>query len=141
MSQARTNSLPAARTRPSICAIVTSRLALRWWKSSAIDASPVSFASSCRHSAIRVIDVRDEVLRIGAAEHHHADFVVGLGALDERDQVADQLRPEQVHGRRRDLREPDAPFLPQTQRPELRHVRSPRNALTSAATSPSSTAS
>ncbi len=53
MSQASTNSLPAARTRPSICAIVTRRLALRWRNSSAIDASPVSFAASCRYSAIR----------------------------------------------------------------------------------------
>ncbi len=54
MSHARANSLPAARTRPAIWAIVTRRLALRWWKSRAIDASPVSFAASARYSSTRV---------------------------------------------------------------------------------------
>jgi hypothetical protein len=33
--------------------MVTRRLALRWRKSKAIDASPVSFAASARYSLIR----------------------------------------------------------------------------------------
>ena len=54
MSQASTNSLPAARTRPSIWAIVTRRLALRWRNISASDGSPASFAASARYSGMRV---------------------------------------------------------------------------------------
>ena len=54
MSHASTNSLPAPRTRPSICAMVTRRLALRWRNIRAIEASPVSFAASSRYSSIRV---------------------------------------------------------------------------------------
>ena len=42
------------RTRPSIWAMVTRRLALRCRNRRAIDASPVSFAASARYSLIRV---------------------------------------------------------------------------------------
>ena len=57
----------------------------------------------------RQVHMGDEVVRVGAAEHEHPDPLVGLGALDQRDEVADQFRPEQVHGRSRDLRESTRP--------------------------------
>ena len=57
--QARTIVAAAAASavtwsRPAIWAIVTRRLALRWRNSSAIDATPVSLAASCRYSGICV---------------------------------------------------------------------------------------
>src|ERR1700759_5417597 len=54
--------------------------------------------------------MRNEVLRIGAPEHEHPDGPVGLSSLNERNQIADELGPQQVHGRGRDLREEDGPF-------------------------------
>ena len=50
------------------------------------------------------VDVGDEVVRIGALEHEHLDGVVGLGALNEGDQIADQFGAEEIHRRRRDRR-------------------------------------
>jgi hypothetical protein len=55
------------------------------------------------------VDVRDEVVGVGAPEHEHLQRVVRLGALNERDQVADQLGPEEIHRRGRDLREDSGP--------------------------------
>jgi hypothetical protein len=52
MSIASTNSLPAPRTRPSICAMVMRRLALKCRNSAAIEASPVSLAASARYLLI-----------------------------------------------------------------------------------------
>ena len=37
------------------------------------------------------VDVRDEVVGVGGAEHEHLERVVGLGSLNERDQITDQL--------------------------------------------------
>ena len=57
------------------------------------------------------VDVGNEIVGVGALEHEHLDGVVGLGSLDERDQIADQLGPEKIHRRGRNLREQDGPFL------------------------------
>ena len=65
------------------------------------------------------VDVGDEVVGVGAREHEHLDGVVGLGSLDEGDQIADQLGPQQIHGRGRDLREQNGPFLAHGERLEL----------------------
>ena len=110
MSHASTNSLPADRTRPSICAMVTRRLALRWRNRSAIDGTPVSFAASC--SVLRdprQVDMRDEVVGVAALEHQHPACVVGFGSLDHRDEIANQLRAEEVHRRSEDLGEEHRP--------------------------------
>src|SRR5262249_19584932 len=53
----------------------------------------------------REIDVRDEVIGVGAREHEHLEPVVCLGLRDQRDEVSDELRAEEIHGRRRDLDE------------------------------------
>ena len=53
------------------------------------------------------VDVWDEVVGIGALEHEHLDLVVGLGALDEGDQIANQRGPQQVHRRGRNFRDED----------------------------------
>jgi hypothetical protein len=41
----------------------------------------------------RQVHVGDEVVRVGAREHEHLDSGVGFRALDQRDQIADQLGP------------------------------------------------
>jgi hypothetical protein len=56
----------------------------------------------------RQIDVRDEVVRVGAREHDDVARGVRLGALDQGDEVTDELGPEKVHRRRRDLGNDDA---------------------------------
>jgi hypothetical protein len=35
------------------------------------------------------VDMRNEVVGVGAAEHEHLDGVVGLGSPDEADEIAD----------------------------------------------------
>jgi hypothetical protein len=45
------------------------------------------------------VDVRDEVVGVGAAEDHDLARVVALGMLDQRDEVADERCPEEVHRR------------------------------------------
>lgn len=57
------------------------------------------------------VDVRNEVVELGALEHEHADSVVRLGLLMEGDQFADQLRPQKIHGRGGNLHELNAPLL------------------------------
>ena len=59
----------------------------------------------------RHIDVGNEVVAVRALEHEHLHGVVGLGLLNERDEIADQFRPEQIHGWRRDICEQNAAFL------------------------------
>ena len=54
------------------------------------------------------VDVGDEVVRVGALEHQDPDAVIGLGLLDQRDQVANQPRRQKIHRRRRDLDEHDS---------------------------------
>jgi len=48
------------------------------------------------------VDVRDEVVRVGAFQHHDPGLLAGFQRADQRHQVADQLRPDQVHRRRVD---------------------------------------
>ena len=92
--------------------MVTRRLALKWRKRRAIEASPVSFAASSRYSLIPGhVDVGNEIVRIGTLEHEHLDGVVGLGPLNEGDQIADQFGPQKIHGRGRNFREQNGPFL------------------------------
>ena len=57
------------------------------------------------------VDVGNEIIRVGALEYEHLDRVVGLGALDERDQIANQLGSQKIHRRSRNLHEQDGPFL------------------------------
>ena len=84
----------------------------------------------------RTIDVRNEVSGVGTTEYQHLAGLVGLGLLDEGDEIADQLGPEQVHWRGRDLGEEDTAFGSHPQRFELRRhccQRSPvRNGLKAA---------
>ena len=99
--------------------MVTRRLALRWRKRRAIEASPVSFAASSRYSLIPGhVDVGNEIVRIGTLEHEHLDGVVGLGPLNEGDQIADQFGPQKIHGRGRNFREQNGPFLAHGERLE-----------------------
>ena len=55
----------------------------------------------------RHVDVGDEVVRVGALEHQDPDAVIGLGLLDQRDQIANQLGRQEIHRRRRDLHHHD----------------------------------
>jgi hypothetical protein len=48
------------------------------------------------------IDVRDEVVGVGALQHHHTGHRVGFQGAEEGDQVAYQLGPDEVHRRRVD---------------------------------------
>jgi hypothetical protein len=68
------------------------------------------------------VDMRNEVVGVGAAEHEHLDGVVGLGSLNEGDQVADEFGPEQIHGRGRDLREQNGPLLAHGERVEYHGI-------------------
>jgi hypothetical protein len=84
-SGARIVSEPV-RTRPSICAIVMRRLALRRRNKSASEASPVNFAASSRYSLIRgYVSVRHEIVGVGAFEDAYLDRLVGLRHLNQRD--------------------------------------------------------
>ena len=58
----------------------------------------------------RHVDVGNEVVRVGALEHQHLDGAVGLGLLDEGDQIADQCRPQKIHRRGRDFGEQNGTF-------------------------------
>ena len=57
----------------------------------------------------RQVDVRDEVVGIGALEHEHLERLVRLGSLQQGDEIADELGAEKVHRRGRDLDEEDSP--------------------------------
>jgi hypothetical protein len=74
------------------------------------------------------VDVRDEVVRVGAREHDDAARRVRLGALDQGDEVTDELGAEEVHGRGRDLDEEDARVDPHVERLERPWVRRGRGA-------------
>ena len=56
------------------------------------------------------VDVGNEIVGVGALEHEHLEGVVGLGSLNERDQIADQLGPQKIHGRGRNFHEQNGPF-------------------------------
>src|ERR687885_1982424 len=77
MSHARTNSLPAPRTRPSICAMVTRPLALRWRE---LEQCPQRYLRGVfDHVGIAVTDLAASerfyrtVLSVLGAEPSHAD--------------------------------------------------------------------
>ena len=56
------------------------------------------------------IDVGNEIIGVGALEYEHLDGVVGLSLVDERNQIADQFRPQKVHRRRGNFHEQDGSF-------------------------------
>ncbi len=60
----------------------------------------------------------DEIVGVGALENKHLDRVIGLGALDQGDQVADQFGSQQIHWRSRDLGKENAPFPTDVERLE-----------------------
>ena len=45
------------------------------------------------------VDVGNEIVGVGALEHEHLDGVVGLGLLNEGDEIANQCWPQKIHGR------------------------------------------
>src|SRR5262245_1156388 len=45
------------------------------------------------------VNVRNEVVRISALEHDHLDRIVGLGSLNQCDQITDEFRPLKIHWR------------------------------------------
>jgi hypothetical protein len=53
------------------------------------------------------VEVRDEVVRVGALEDDHLQLVVCVRVLNERDKVVNERRAEKVHRRRRDLGKQD----------------------------------
>jgi hypothetical protein len=53
----------------------------------------------------RQVDVRYEIVRVSALEHEYLDGVVGLGALNEGDEIANEFRSEKIHGGSRNFRE------------------------------------
>jgi hypothetical protein len=65
------------------------------------------------------IDMGYEIVRVGALEHQHLEHRVGLGASNEGDQIADQLRPDEIHGRSRDRRKQNGSFLAHHKRLEI----------------------
>src|SRR5262249_50213838 len=52
----------------------------------------------------------EEVIRVCTPEHHNLQGFIGLRLSDKRDQVVDQLRAQQVHRRRVQLREQHRAF-------------------------------
>jgi hypothetical protein len=46
------------------------------------------------------VDMRDEVVRVGALQHHDPDLLVRFQRAEQADQVAHQFRSDQVHRRR-----------------------------------------
>ena len=57
----------------------------------------------------RQVDMRDEVVRVAALEHQHLVCVVCFGSLDQGDEIANQLRAEEIHGWSEDLRKQNRP--------------------------------
>src|SRR6185437_10193023 len=45
------------------------------------------------------VNMGNEIVGVRALEHDHLDRVVGLGSLNERDQIPDEFRPLKIHGR------------------------------------------
>ena len=64
------------------------------------------------------VDVGNEIVGVGALEHEDLDGVVGLGSLNERDQIADQFGPQKIHRRGRNFHEQNGPFLAHGERLE-----------------------
>jgi hypothetical protein len=56
----------------------------------------------------RQVDVRDEVVGVGAVEHQHLERLVRFGSLNQGDEIADEFGPEKVHRRGGDLGEEDS---------------------------------
>ena len=54
---------------------------------------------------LRDVDVRNEIVRVCALEYEHLGCVVGLRLLKDGNQVADELRAQEIHGRGSDLGE------------------------------------
>ncbi len=80
--------------------MVTRRLALKWRNRRAIE----RFAGELRRLFPvlfdpRHVDVGNEIVRVGALEHEHLEGFVGLGPLNERDQITDQFGSQKIHGR------------------------------------------
>ena len=104
--------------------MVTRRLALRW-RNRRRDRR---FAGQLRRLLPVLfdpghVDVGNEIVGVGALEHEHLDGVVGLGSLNEGDQIADQFGPQKIHGRGRNFREQNGPFLAHGERLENRIAR------------------
>jgi len=53
----------------------------------------------------RDVDVRNEVVGVGAREYEYLTHLVSLGSLNQRDEIADQFGPKKIHGWGRDVRE------------------------------------
>jgi hypothetical protein len=70
----------------------------------------------------RHVDMGNEIVRIGTCNYEHADGLVGLGALDERNHIAHQLRPQKVHRRRRDFRQQNGSFIRHFDRIEIHRI-------------------
>jgi hypothetical protein len=70
----------------------------------------------------RYVDVGNEVIGVGAPEHKHQNGLIGLRLLNQRDQIADQFRPEKIHGWSRDVREQHGPFLTHSERFEIHSI-------------------
>jgi hypothetical protein len=56
------------------------------------------------------VDVGNEIVGVGAPEHEHLDGGIGLGSLNERDQIADQFGAQKIHGRGGNFREQNGAF-------------------------------
>lgn len=62
------------------------------------------------------VDVRDEEIRVGGFEHHHPDAGLAGQGADQADQVAHQVRPDEVDRRRVDPHRQDTVVQPGVQR-------------------------
>jgi hypothetical protein len=49
--------------------------------------------------------VGNEIIGVSAFEHDYLDGIVGLGSLNQGDQIAVKLRTKKIHGRGRDFHE------------------------------------
>ena len=114
MSHASTNSLPAARTRPSICEIVTRRLALRYRNSRAIDASPgstgvellsIGLLGAAATLGVLAYELRNTQLRRVAAARVRPAAAADLPAVEQaergsggrsEDEVRAQVLPQRL---------------------------------------------
>ena len=80
----------------------------------------------CRFVAVLLdlgdVDVGNEIVGVGAFEHHHLEVVVGLGLPNEGNQIADQFRAKQVHRRGGNCREQNGSIFARVKRC---HERSP----------------
>src|SRR4029077_6275709 len=54
--------------------------------------------------------MRNEIVGVGASEHEHLQRSISLGVLNERDEIANELGPQKVHRRGRNVREQNGPL-------------------------------